>query len=676
MRSCRLRASAAILGVCGLALVSSDEGLARTRTAQRVPGATPGSTAGGSVLAAVVVDAQGRPVRQLGPADFEVTVDGATRRVVDVVFVFRGPGAETSAGRLATATGGRAFAERQRSVVVAADEDGIQRGDERSARRLAGVLLDRLGMSDRAAVVRLPGLKDEVQLTTDRRAAQSTVGKISGRATPPGAIQAEQPPALNDGDRPLAPQHTVPPVEVAADAQADPLAPLTRLLTMLRETPGWKTVLVVSAGLGPVTSGRTPGSATASSLRCLDAAARAQAAVHLVLLPGSDRAAGSQSFERVAVASGGAVWRLGRDTTRDLDRLSAGLTGLYELVLAPAPEDRDRALHDVRVVARRAAVQVRAATRWASDVPVPGVIAVDPAPAAAPTRAAPPDASAAAAASSDGEAVRPVKADPELDLVVGRAADYLQAYARDYTNIVAEERYEQRLELPASSERTEQLRGRTETNMTTRVLRSDLLMVSTPDLGRWLPFRDVFDVDGTPIRDREDRLKKLFVEVPKNALGNARRITEESARYNLGSFDRTTNVPTLALELLSPANLPRLRMARRGEDQVEGTRAVRIDFEEPPTGTLIRTGGGGDVPARGSYWVDPSTGRILRTVLRTEVAGVKSEVTVTYRRFDSVGLWLPAEMHERYTHSRQVFDGVARYSNVRRFQVTTDQSIK
>jgi hypothetical protein len=267
--------------------------------------------------------------------------------------------------------------------------------------------------------------------------------------------------------------------------------------------------------------------------------------------------------------------------------------------------------------------------------------------------------------------------DPELDITLARVDAYLQAYLRSYTNIVAEERYDQRLENTNTIEmRLGRLPRTYNASSVGRVLKSDLLMVSTPSLGRWLPFRDVFEVDGKPVRDREDRLKRLFIEAPANALNDARRITEESARYNLGSIDRTINVPTLALELLSPANRSRLRLVRRGEEAIEGTRARRIDFEERPGVTLIRTPDGQSVPTRGSFWVDPLTGTMVKTSLRTASTSVKTELSVTYRHFETVDLWLPGEMDETYTQPHQTLKGVARYSNVRRFQVTTDQTIK
>ena len=49
--------------------------------------------------------------------------------------------------------------------------------------------------------------------------------------------------------------------------------------------------------------------------------------------------------------------------------------------------------------------------------------------------------------------------------------------------------------------------------------------------GDFASFRDVFDVDGRPVRDRDQRLQKLFLSAPAaTAIDQAQRIADESAR--------------------------------------------------------------------------------------------------------------------------------------------------
>ena len=87
-----------------------------------------------------------------------------------------------------------------------------------------------------------------------------------------------------------------------------------------------------------------------------------------------------------------------------------------------------------------------------------------------------------------------------------------------------------------------------------RELTSDFLLVRTSPSGAQA-FRDVIDVDGKPVRNREDRLRKLFLEQPKTAVEQARAIARESERHNIG-MQRTGNSPLLPLRFLRPPSRP------------------------------------------------------------------------------------------------------------------------
>ena len=52
-----------------------------------------------------------------------------------------------------------------------------------------------------------------------------------------------------------------------------------------------------------------------------------------------------------------------------------------------------------------------------------------------------------------------------------------------------------------------------------------------PDSRRWVGYRDTFEVDGKPVRDRDERLERLLSD---GAVGQAARIAEQNARFNLG----------------------------------------------------------------------------------------------------------------------------------------------
>ncbi len=175
--------------------------------------------------------------------------------------------------------------------------------------------------------------------------------------------------------------------------------------------------------------------------------------------------------------------------------------------------------------------------------------------------------------------------------MVERASRYVEDYERAFAAIVSEERQVQRLVRPDGRVRR------------TRVLRSDFLLVKTGP--QWAHvFRDVIEVDGKPVRNREDRLRKLFLEKPGSALQQAQAINKESARYNIG-VSRTGNSPLLPLLFLHPRESARSRFTLAGNS---------LTFEELRTPTVVRTKrrrATYDLPARGSFVIEPATGRVL-----------------------------------------------------------------
>jgi hypothetical protein len=102
-----------------------------------------------------------------------------------------------------------------------------------------------------------------------------------------------------------------------------------------------------------------------------------------------------------------------------------------------------------------------------------------------------------------------------------------------------------------------------------------------------------------------------------------------------------------------------------------------IEFKETERPTFISTAGGRDLPVSGRIWVDEASGTVRKTHLDAVDSLVEAHITVTYRRDDPLGLWVPARMDERYRaagDSAQV-TGTATYSRFRRFQVTTSEDV-
>lgn len=268
--------------------------------------------------------------------------------------------------------------------------------------------------------------------------------------------------------------------------------------------------------------------------------------------------------------------------------------------------------------------------------------------------------------------------EPTLDTVLGRAAAYVTNYQVKLAGIVAEEHYRQNV---IATER----RGSNRTTRQFRELRSDLLLVRAGSAETWLQFRDVFEVDRKPIRDRDQRLFKLFVGASADATTQAAAIQEESSRYNIGPVIRTINVPVLALLFFDRVNQPRF-VYQRGKagnvKQYAGMAAAdsvwMIEYREVQGSTLVRGARDRDIPSHGRIWIDGATGRLLRTELISQDTAIRASIDVTYRAEAGLDLLVPSEMREQYnvrsTDTR--IDGRATYSRFRQFKVETTEKPK
>jgi VWFA-related protein len=290
-------------------------------------------------------------------------------------------------------------------------------------------------------------------------------------------------------------------------------------------------------------------------------------------------------------------------------------------------------------------------------------------------------------------AIAPTEHTPELDVTLDAAAAYLERYERRISAIGAEEDYQQAVTpLPGVAVNTLQtLQSRrdalsnTTTAPTTRKTRANVMTIGMGALG-WVAFRDVFEVDGKAVRDREERLSRILQNVTPDSLDQARKIAVESARYNLDPettrIDRTINVPMTALLFLRGANQSRSAFRLGKPERVGGVDCVTLQFTERSEPRLIQTRD--DAPAQGTVWIDMvNGGRIVKTELSMVSGGilnmaVHSRTAVTYSRVDKLDLWVPVVMDEKYeviaTH--QTVTGHATYLDFREFKVATSTDVK
>ena len=257
--------------------------------------------------------------------------------------------------------------------------------------------------------------------------------------------------------------------------------------------------------------------------------------------------------------------------------------------------------------------------------------------------------------------------EPTLATVLQRAGAYVLEFQQRLSGIVARERYVQKVESYLSHRRE---------------LVSDLLLVRPVGADRWVQFRDVFEVDGKPVRDRNDRLAKLFLEPTESIADQIERIVNESTRYNIGNVQRTVNLPVLALVVLDPKQQSRFRFTRathtsppRGFSELARS-AWTIEYQEVEPETIVRTTFGRDMPSHGRFWIEPDSGRVLMTELIAEDSSLRGVVVVSYRSEPAIGLLVPDEMREQYDpRGGNRVDGIATYSNFRQFIVSVDEKL-
>ena len=194
----------------------------------------------------------------------------------------------------------------------------------------------------------------------------------------------------------------------------------------------------------------------------------------------------------------------------------------------------------------------------------------------------------------------------------------------------------------------------------------------------------MFDVDGESVVDRQERLVDLFHEKPTLTGELWRRLAVESSRFNLGPITRTINVPTMELQLLTWSDRNRVSFEKKGEVRLDGVDTWAIAFEEEESPTLIRGEQGEELFSRGTFWIEPGTGRVVQTVMETRdsVMHLETRMQLRYVHDERLGILVPSRMRERYVTSvmeipnatrfvRHVTEiqGEATYSNFRRFEV-------
>jgi hypothetical protein len=241
--------------------------------------------------------------------------------------------------------------------------------------------------------------------------------------------------------------------------------------------------------------------------------------------------------------------------------------------------------------------------------------------------------------------------------LVSRASRYVEEYERKLSAVVSEERQTQRVVKSDGATRKK------------RELVSDLLIVRTADQTQ--TFRDVISVDGKPVRNRQERLRTLFLGEPRELTKQAQAVANESARYNIG-FKRGLDPLMLPLAILHEKIATGFRFARTADG------LTFDEFQSPSLVGYVRSGKRLDMPLHGSLIIESGTGRVSGARLVAENPQFVLTVDVRYAEDAASGLLVPVESREDYRtpDSKDRLEVSSTYSNVRRFQVTVDEHIE
>lgn len=255
----------------------------------------------------------------------------------------------------------------------------------------------------------------------------------------------------------------------------------------------------------------------------------------------------------------------------------------------------------------------------------------------------------------------------ELDAVLQRAINYVAQYEEQLGNLIGNEEYVQNARWLTVNGRGFPQVGKREQRRTS----SDFLIIQVGP--EWQALRKINRVDGFRQKETEPAFEEAFDNSPR---ANAKRLLDmkaESTKINLGDVQRDINLPTFALKVLRKSEAGRFSFQRAGTSRIEGIQTWEIRFQEQ-TGRSLVVGGKGEILySNGTLWIEPESGRVLKTEFKVEnpyaAALIKGSSVVTYAMGKKVQMLVPVLMVELYETQYHSIDGRADYSNFRPFEV-------
>ena len=619
----------AAAAVCLIILVADASGDAVVASGRTVSSAAPRTPETIVPVFATPLDASHRPVPGMAPADFRVTLGTGARAVM-------------------TAT---PLASLPRTYLIVIDRDTLGSADGRSARTAALAILDRLPKEASVAFLSHPAINRKVEASADRQVVRKAIEATNGRFEDVKTFTGNLADRVSEaGNRDI----------VALEARLRAAELLTAVAATLDHLRGPQPIITVLLSNRIVTnSWNEPEIARIAAV----SGAAGGPIFALPLYGESWTHAGSSAagMRNLTWRTGGDLIPVVRDPSGAAQKVVDEAEGGYVLGVKAAPDDRDDQRADLTVATVRPGTSiVRASSRLV--FPAPRGLTISPFMTTARAQWCSPMLRLRANAGSP-----PERSDAKGPDGLQQAGAFVDKLLREMAVLAADEVHEQhvRRELP---DRDILFRDRTTQGM--------VVFAALQGLDEsWVPYRDVLSVDGEAVRDWEHVLEGMFSKDRDAEIASktASAVDANGRRFQIGSLSRPTSNPMMPLVFLQSAYRDRMKFQAHGTDTVNGVKTVRIDFSERAEPTLATANRGNfrDVRSEGSFWIEPSTGRVVKaTMLWDEQMFLRSELTFTYAPLGESGL-APVEMRERYSTLSDVkapgllLETVSKYSNVR-----------
>jgi VWFA-related protein len=350
-----------------------------------------------------VIDRDGRPVDDLKPEDFVLTVDGKPRRIASAEFIRLGGGEAVPAPPPYYSTNAKAAGGRLIMLIV--DQGSIAPGGARVAIEAAARFIDRLNPSDRLALFVIPGAGPQIDFTANHTMVRAMLKRIVGQAQAPigphrvGISEAlrvdrgDELAMMGIIDRECAGFRVAAEIAACREAVAaaareaiadvrnqtrNSILSLRYIMERLAETRTPKTVIYMAEGL-------VIDRDFAELSWFPSVAARGQVSLYVLQIDSKqfdatssrvspsrleDLAVAEEGLSLMAGLARGAVFRVVSNADYAFNRLSLEISAYYLLSFEPEAGDRDGKAHKIKIeIPARRNVAVRARGEFTVDPP-------------------------------------------------------------------------------------------------------------------------------------------------------------------------------------------------------------------------------------------------------------------------------------------------------------------